>query len=65
MPLNGPPRLGIRMFELSPIGTSNAVVWAEIDGRGSFRIRLDIDWFAPITQDLDFLDPKAAKSASL
>jgi arabinofuranosyltransferase len=43
------PRLA-RVWDLSPIGTSKAVVLAETDGHGNYRIRLDIDWFMPIMQ---------------
>ena len=43
------PRLAA-LWVLAPIGTSKAVVSAETDGRGNYRIRLDIDWFPPVLQ---------------
>jgi arabinofuranosyltransferase len=43
------PRLA-PLWVFSPIGTSKAVVVAETDGHGNYRIRFDIDWFLPIMQ---------------
>jgi arabinofuranosyltransferase len=48
-PADRNPRLAA-LWVLSPIGTSRAIVWAETDGRGNYRIRLDIDWFPPVLQ---------------
>ena len=44
------PRLAV-VWILRPYGEASAVVWAETDGGGSYRLRLDIDWFPPALQD--------------
>jgi arabinofuranosyltransferase len=44
------PRLAV-VWILRPFGDASAVVWAETDGNGRYRLRLDIDWFPPALQD--------------
>jgi hypothetical protein len=44
------PRLAV-VWILRPYGEASAVVWAETDGEGRYRLRLDVDWFPPALQD--------------
>ena len=44
------PRIAA-VWILRPYGEATAIIWAETDGQGAFRLRLDIDWFPPVLQD--------------